>query len=101
MAGLFTGDQIVQIMAVILTAMCGYITWFLKRRTEHQSTTEKAICIILRGMLRQMYRDNAEDKKMTEEEYNEAIAIYDVYHKLGGNGAGTQIIETIKKWEVE
>ena len=56
-----------------------------------------ALVILLRETIEWRYQLYLERETITKEEYKDFEELYQVYHRLGGNGTGTRMWDEIKK----
>lgn len=92
---------ITSIVSIIVTAVSGYIVWYLQQHVNKKDNTSKALMLLLRHELKEYYHTykNRGYISLSElEEYNE---IYETYHALGGNGIATKMLEEVKKIDVK
>lgn len=92
---------ITSIVSIIVTAVSGYIVWYLQQHVNKKDNTSKALMLLLRHELKEYYYTykNRGYISLSElEEYNE---IYEIYHALGGNGIATKMLEEVKKIDVK
>lgn len=85
------------ILSIICTAMMGYLVWYLQQRFSNKSNSSKALVLLLRRELRELNDRYSERESITTMEYREYEEIYELYHKMGGNGVATRWKEEIDK----
>lgn len=91
---------IMAIVPTITTALLGYIGIVVKSIHLNNKYSDKAITILLRRELTQLY-DQFKDKDfLTVDEVNDFDEIYDTYTSLGGNGKGAMMYNKVHKMEI-
>lgn len=70
---------------------------------EKQNNMEEGIRALLRGRIRDIHEKAMArvPHSVTYDELQDAEDIYGAYHKLGGNGRGTALIEDLQRLPVE
>lgn len=84
-------------LPIILTALMGYIVWLLKKQKRDRDANSKGTMLLLRVQLieyHDKYMRLGEIPSYAYENFNE---MYDVYHKLGGNGMVTKMKQEIEE----
>lgn len=89
-----------EILVLCTNGMVTYIVWKLKKKDIHKENANKALALLLRRELSDMYGNLKEKKTITSSEYKDFDEVYTVYHGLGGNGVGTHMYEKIKEKEI-
>lgn len=92
---------ITSIVSIIVTAVSGYIVWYLQQHVNKKDNTSKALMLLLRHELKEYYQMYSERGSITMTELEEYIEIYETYHSLGGNGLATKLLEEVKKIDVK
>lgn len=85
------------VLSIILTAISGYLVWWLQQNKNKKDYTQEALKILLFIELKKEYLVYMEKGFVTIDELQGSINIYTTYHNLKGNGTGTKMIEEIKK----
>ena len=89
-----------EIAIAIVTALCSYIVWLLKKLTNTRGYTATGVMILLRREINNIYDELKDKEQITKDEYREMYEAYDVYHSLGGNGIGTKMFNEISEKEI-
>lgn len=92
---------IVAVVTPIVSAITGYVTFMLKNKKQGETLETKAMIILLRRELREQYHNLTDKQAITIEEMEEFDEVYDIYHALGGNGAGTKMHDFVHKMKVK
>ena len=95
------GTPFNEILNIITTGVVGYLVWFLKGTVTTRSDTKKLNLILMRCHLYQRHRDLMEEGEIDADELNELEELYEIYHKKGGNGSGTKMINEIRKLKLK
>jgi len=85
-----------EIATILTTSLCGYIVWYLQRHHCIKDDTKHIALIFLRGQLYDRYERLMASGEIDATELNETEEIYELYHKYGGNGTGTKMINDIR-----
>lgn len=94
-------DILIAVIPTVITAILGYIGYFIRSIHLNNKTTDKAIVVLLRRELTEVY-DNIKDKSViTIDELEEFDEIYEVYTSLGGNGRGTTMHDNVHRMEIK
>lgn len=88
-------------LTIILTSLCGYITWYLQKKFSDKSATAEALKVLLRKELRELYNEANSRGFVTTDELEEYTKLYEVYHGLGGNGTGTILYNAFSRLPVK
>lgn len=89
-------------LTIILTSVCGYITWYLQKKFNNKSASGEALMVLLRKELRELFNEAQMKGYTTYEELEEYSKLYEIYHdKLGGNGTGTKLYNDYQKLPVK
>lgn len=91
---------LVAVFPTIITALLGYIGFIVKSIHLNNKSSDKAITILLRRELTQLYDQYKEEEFLTVDEVDEFDEIYDTYASLGGNGKGTMMHDKVHKMEI-
>lgn len=95
-----TVEVIITAMAHYLPTVAGIAIGYLWNKARSLSKKrdlyEAAERLNLKINLRQLYMESTRNGYITCDDEALAEEIYDYYHKLGGNGQGTKIIEDIR-----
>lgn len=89
------------VVSIILTAVCGYLVWYLQQSVGKKDNTSKALMLLLRHELKEYYQLYTDRGYISVEELSEYIELYETYHALGGNGLATKLLEEVKKIDVK
>lgn len=92
---------VLPLLLVGANAGVSYIIWTLKQRDKHKDYADKALVVLLRRDLREMYYSLKNKQTISAEDFNDFEEIYQVYHALGGNGSGTSMYEKIKEKSIQ
>lgn len=90
-------DILNSVLSIILTGVMGYVVWLLQNHKSSKDDTKMALVILLRETIEWRYQLYLERETITKEEYKDFEELYQVYHRLGGNGTGTRMWDEIKK----
>lgn len=88
-------------LTIILTSLCGYITWYLQKKFSDKSATAEALKVLLRKELRELYNEANSRGFVTTDELEEYTQLYEAYHNLGGNGTGTILYNAFSRLPVK
>lgn len=88
-------------LTIILTSLCGYITWYLQKKFSDKSATAEALKVLLRKELRELYNEANSRGFVTTDELDEYTKLYEAYHSLGGNGTGTILYNAFSRLPVK
>jgi len=88
-------------LTIILTSLCGYITWYLQKKFSDKSATAEALKVLLRKELRELYNEANSRGFVTTDELEEYTKLYEAYHGLGGNGTGTILYNAFSRLPVK
>lgn len=88
-------------LTIILTSLCGYITWYLQKKFSDKSATAEALKVLLRKELRELYNEANSRGFVTTDELEEYTKLYEAYHSLGGNGTGTILYNAFSRLPVK
>lgn len=88
-------------LTIILTSLCGYITWYLQKKFSDKSATTEALKVLLRKELRELYNEANSRGFVTTDELDEYTKLYEAYHSLGGNGTGTILYNAFSRLPVK
>ena len=91
---------ITPIIPTVMTALLGYIGYIVKSIHLNNKGTDKAITILLRRELTQLYDQYKEKPFLSVDEVDEFDEIYTTYASLGGNGKGTMMHDKVHKMEI-
>lgn len=87
------------VVPMLLTGVGGVCGWLLKshRKEEaHDRAMETGVRTLLRAELLEIHAKHVPLGYMPLGAMEEADRVYQAYHSLGGNGAGTKIYEELK-----
>lgn len=101
-----------QTYIIALPIILGYIVWLLQtqktervkadKRQETDSEAQKeGIMLLLRVQLIEYHDKYMERGEIPSYAYENFCAMYDAYHKLGGNGMITKMFEEIKELNIK
>lgn len=88
---------IVDICAIIMPTLLGYVVWLLKNQKKDRDANSKGTMLLLRVQLIEYHEKWTERGYITKHGAENFIEMYDAYHSLGGNGMVTKLLEEIKK----
>lgn len=88
---------IVDICAIIMPTLLGYVVWLLKNQKKDRDANSKGTMLLLRVQLIEYHEKWTERDYITKHGLENFIEMYDAYHSLGGNGMVTKLLEEIKK----
>ena len=84
-----------------LTAITNAILTMIKRKKKKKTPEQKAMTVLLRRELRELYNEIKANNSVTIDELEEFDEIYEVYHDLGGNGRGTKMHDFVHTMKVK
>lgn len=90
-------QYIVEICAVSLPVILGYIVWLLKNQKKDRSANSKGTMLLLRVQLINYHSEYMKKQEIPTYAYQNFCEMYDAYHALGGNGLVTKMYEDIKE----
>lgn len=89
-------------LTIVLTSICGYATWYFKKKINSKSSTGEALRVLLRRELRELFNEANSKGYTTYEELEEFTKLYELYHdKLDGNGTGTKLFKDYQKLKIK
>ena len=91
--GLYTVTILSELLSIIATALCGYIVWLLKKRTDDRNDYRKCLIVLMRNLLKDLHDEYMQRGWICSEEYSEYMEAYSVYAHMGGNGLGHRYAE--------
>lgn len=94
-------EHLLGILALFTNTMVGYLVWKMKKKDTTKEAEKKALSLLLRREMRDMYDILKDQKTITAAQFNEFDEMYQVYHGLGGNGSGTHMYDKIKEKEID
>lgn len=92
---------IVAFATTLATSVATIIATLLQSYISKRQGNNKALMILLRQYMTQLYNAYQSKRTLTIEEYEEFMEIYEVYHGLGGNGTGTHMMQEIEKKKIK
>lgn len=84
-------------LSIVLTALMGYLTWYLKAQFSAKSATSKALKILLRREIYELHGVYMERLEVTPQELYEFTELTELYTNLGGNGTAKRMIDDVTK----
>lgn len=93
-------SHIFELMVLVTNAGVGYLVYYLKKKDAHKDNASKALALLLRREMNELYQNLREKDEISRDEFNEFEELYNVYHFLGGNGSGTQMYNKVKEKEI-
>ncbi|MBQ1294971.1 MAG: hypothetical protein IIY21_13090 [Clostridiales bacterium] len=94
-------DILNSVLSIVLTGVMGYVVWLLQNHKNSKDDTKMALVVLLRETIELRYSLYVDRESLTKEEYKDFEELYQVYHRLGGNGTGTRMYEEIKQKPVK
>ncbi len=91
---------IVDICAIIMPTLLGYVVWLLKNQKKDRDANSKGTMLLLRVQLIEYHEKWTEREYITKHGLENFIEMYDAYHSLDGNGMVTKLLEEIKKLQI-
>ena len=88
---------IVDICAIIMPTLLGYVVWLLKNQKKDRDANSKGTMLLLRVQLIEYHEKWTERGYITKHGLENFIEMYDAYQSLGGNGMVTKLLEEIEK----
>lgn len=90
-----------EIIVICTNFLMGYLVWYMQKRFGIKSAHNKAIQLLLRRELKEIWNKCMHKKNVTIDELNEFEEIYVAYHELGGNGIATKWHKEMLELEVK
>ena len=84
-------------LPIILTTFMGYIVWMLKNQKKDRDANSKGTMLLLRVQLIEYHDKYTNLGEIPSYAYQNFIEMYEAYHKLGGNGMVTKMMEEIEE----
>lgn len=94
-------SNVLQVVIICLNGMIGYFVWYLQKQYGNKSAHNKAIQLMLKRELKEIWKDCKKKKYISIDELNEFEEIYNTYHDLGGNGIATKWYNEILEMEAK
>ena len=88
------------VIPTVMTAILGYIGVVVKSIHLNNKASDKAITILLRRELTELYEQYKDKEYHTGDEVDDFDEIYETYASLGGNGKGTMMHDKVHKMEI-
>lgn len=88
------------LLVVIMTAVTTYAVWLLQNYKKNKDLQHEALKLLMKRELRDMHNLCTERKYITVSELEHISEVYEIYHRMGGNGTGTLLYESLKEMEV-
>ena len=88
------------VIPTVMTAILGYIGVVVKSIHLNNKASDKAITILLRRELTELYEQYKDKEFLTVDEVDDFDEIYETYASLGGNGKGTMMHDKVHKMEI-
>lgn len=82
---------------IALPIILGYIIWLLKEQKKSRDANAEGTKCLLRVKLIEYHDKFVADGKIPSYALQNFIEMYDAYHRLGGNGMITQMLEEVKE----
>lgn len=82
-------------ISIVLTALMGYLTWYLKAQFSNKSSTSKAMKILLRREIYELHLYYMDKGEITPQELTEFTELTDLYTGLNGNGTAKRMIADV------
>ena len=92
---------VLPLLLVGVNAGVSYIIWTLKQKDKYKDYANKALVVLLKRELREMYYSLKHKQTISAEDFNDFDEVYQIYHALGGNGSGTSMYEKIKEKSIQ
>lgn len=92
---------IVDICAIIMPTLLGYVVWLLKNQKKDRDANSKGTMLLLRVQLIEYHEKWMEREYITKHGLENFVEMYDAYHALGGNGMVTKLLEEVKKLPIK
>ena len=92
-------DLVQTLIPCLLTLVSGACGWLLKshkREAARDRAVEAGLRTLLRAELLEIHANYVPLRCIPLDVMEEADRVYQAYHSLGGNGAGTKIYEELK-----
>lgn len=93
--------HVFEIIVIITNSMIGYLIWYMQKRFGDKSAHKRAITVMLRHELKDIYNHCKKDGHVTQDDLEEFEDIYNIYHDLGGNGIATKWHNNMLEMEVK
>lgn len=92
-------QYITSVLVCILAPLMGLLVWQIQRLITSRATQGDALMVLLRSQMRQLYYYYITVDKISDDELADFHDIYEIYHKLGGNGRATLWLKDLEKME--
>lgn len=93
-------DILSNALSIILTALTGYIVWFLQAHKEDKSAEKRALKVLLREDIENRYDQLKDKETLAKEEYSDFDELCQAYFALNGNGTGKHMHDEIMSKKV-
>lgn len=87
------------ILAATLSPLMGLIVWQLQRIITSKSVNTEALKVLLKTTMQRLHEKYTEEGFITSDDLAEFKDMYEIYHKMGGNGRGTIWMNDLDKLE--
>ena len=88
-------DGIIVVCGALALLIKPFRTWFLKDKDQREG-----IKCLLRGQMLETYYHNKDSGTIRQYEYENFLACYKAYKKMGGNSFIDHIKEEVDKWKI-
>lgn len=92
---------ILDILALIVPSILGYIVWLLKEQTKDRNANSRGTMLLLKVQLIEYHKEWTGRGYTTKHGLENFIEMYNAYHDLGGNGMATALLEEIKELPIK
>ena len=82
-------------LPIVLTALMGYIVWFLQKQKKDRDANSKGTMLLLRVQLIEYHDKYMMLDSIPSYAFENFCEMYSAYHELGGNGMITKMKEEI------
>lgn len=95
----FFSPLIGNLLDSLLVALITYMWAYIRSCKKKEVALNNGVQALLFAQLRLIYTEAADNGKVTFSRLHDAQQMYLAYHRLGGNGIGTAMIEELKQME--
>lgn len=87
------------ILSAVIAPLMGLLVWQMQRLITKKDNDSKALKLLLRVMMEDKHEKFMNQNHISSDELADFNEMYEVYHKLGGNGRGTVWMNDLNELE--
>lgn len=93
------GEAFITVLSAVVAPLTGLLVWQMQRLITKKDNDSKALKLLLRVMMEDKHEKFMNQHYISSDELAEFSEMYEVYHKLGGNGRGTVWMNDLNELE--